>query len=129
MKKGLRKVNDWTFTCCTGLLSAGMMILLSMLGAKLLESGAIPMQALDILSLVILGLSSVFGAALTVIRCRGKMLLRCVLCATVFFLTVAILNGLLQKGRFCRIGVTAAVIYASAVLPGIIFAGKKKGYR
>ena len=129
MKKRLHGVNSWTFACMAGLAASVMMIVLSLLGAKLLEGGVVQMKAINILSMIILGLSSIFGTLLTLLSGKEKILLRCLLTATVLFLSVAILSGVLQKGGFYRIGETALVIYASSAAVGLLCAGKKRRYR
>lgn len=128
MKKSIRKTNIWLTACLCGLLSVLFSVMFSLIGAKFMEKGILPVDAMRVSAAVILGLSSVVGAMTTALIGRRKVMLLCLISATVFFLALAILNGVLQKGEFCRIGETAGIIYAVSIVVGLLTAGKRRRY-
>lgn len=128
MKKGHRVKNVWVLACVSGLLAVIFMILLSLTTAKLLQAGMLPMSSLQLMSIVILCLASAGSAFVTGMMGKQKVMLLCLITATIFFLSIAILNGVLQRGQFYRIGQTAISIYLSAILVGLICAKKKHAY-
>lgn len=124
----MKRKNIWLLACVGGLISVVVTVLLSLLGAKLIQTGALPIGSMTVTAMVILGLSAILGAMFAALAGKRKVLVLCLISATVYFLSVAILNGVLQKGSFCRIGETALIVYVSAVIVGLLSARKKRRY-
>lgn len=128
MKKRKQIQNIWLLACLSGVCCLGITVLLSLPAAKLLENGSLPMQAVQPTAYIILGLSAAAGAVFTSLKGKQKILLLCLVTATVCFLSVAILNGALQKGQFNRVGQTALIIYAVSTAAGLLCAKGKRRY-
>ncbi len=128
VRKRKQVQNIWLISVLSGVGCLVLATILSLPTAKLMEAGTLPMKAMKVTAYVILGLSALTGAVVTAIKAKQKRLLFCLITATVFFLAVAILNGVLQKGQFRRIGETALIIYAVSVAAGLLCSGRKKRY-
>lgn len=128
MKKRKQVPNVWLFAVISGVGCMVLTVILALPTAKLMETGTLPMQGIKAISYFILGISSLAGAVFTACRGKQKVLLLCLVTATVFFLSVTILNGVLQRGQFHRIGETALIIYAVSVAAGLLCSAKKKRY-
>lgn len=128
MKKRKQLQNIWIFACICGVGCLLTTVLLSLPAAKLMQNGTVPIKAETMISYVILALSALAGSVVTAKIGNKKVLLLCLVCASVFFLSLAIMNGVLQHGQFQRIGETGMIIYAVCILTGLICAGRKKKY-
>lgn len=128
MKKRQQMENIWLWACISGLGCLLVTVLLSLPVTKLIEGSSIPIKAMNVVSYIILGLSALAGAIFTACKGKKRILLLCLVTATVYFLSLVILNGVLQKGRFQRIGETALIIYAVSVAAGLLCSKRKKRY-
>lgn len=128
MKKRTQVQNVWLFACLSGIGCLVVTMLLSLPTAKLMETGVLPMKGVQVVSYLILGLSTIAGSIITACKGKQKILLLCLVTATVYFLSVAIVNGVIQKGQFQRIGETALIIYAGSAAAGLLCARKKRKY-
>ncbi len=128
MKKRKAVPNIWLLAVISGAGCMVLTVILALPAAKMLESGMLPIKAMKGLSYILLGLSALAGAMFTACNGKQKRLLRCLVTATIFFLSIAIVNGILQKGAFQRIGETALIIYTVSAAAGLLCSVRKKRY-
>lgn len=111
-----------------GLLAMTAAALLSLAAAKLTDAGMLPMKSAGIAAYIILGVSAAAGALFAALNGKRRILLLCLISATVCFLTAAVINGFLQRGEFHRIWQTALTVYGASAAVGLLLAGRKKKY-
>lgn len=111
-----------------GLLSAVLSFAMSLLFAKLILNGSVPLEQLPKLSVLIHAVSALAGCLLSALTAKERKLLYAALTGAVYFLILCIANGFLLRGEIRTLPLTATVVAAAALLSGLLSAKKKKRY-
>ena len=110
-----------------GALSMALTILLSVLTAKLVDTGALAEDAVGYAALVILLLSSVVGAAVAAARIKRQRLIVCLASGAVYYGLLLSLTALFFGGQYTGMGVTALAVAGGS--GAVSLAGMGEGRR
>lgn len=127
-----RKVTGTAMAMPAGVaLGTGLSMMVTVLGsmvvAGLVNSEAIPENAIGYGSMVILLAASALGAWLTVKRVKHRRMLVCALTGAAYYLCLLACTALFFGGQYSGMGVTAIVVLAGCLSVGLLGLNKGNG--
>ena len=122
----MKKNNPWLRASVCGLLCLPVMLLLTALCTKLIESGVLPFSFATLLSYGILAISALSGCLASGLSAGKYLLPRTALSAAVYFLILCVLNGILLRGQFRALLPTAGIVFGASLLAALLAAGRRK---
>ncbi len=129
-----RKPSGRTMSMAAGLALGGCIslvitLILSAVGAKLMDSQVIPEHGAGYLSLGILLLASILGAAVAYRKIRRQRLVVCMASGGIYYGILISMTALFFGGQYQGMGVTALVVLAGAGTTALVGMGQGRGHR
>lgn len=112
-----------------GCISLAITLILSAVGAKLMDSQVIPEDGAGYLALGILLLASVMGAAVAYRKIRRQRLVVCMASGGIYYGILISITALFFGGQYRGMGVTALVVLAGAGTTALVGMGQGRGHR
>lgn len=129
-----RKVTGRASTLPGGLaLGAGasmvMTLVLSVVTAKLIDTGAMAESSVGYAAMVILLLSAGAGAVVSVGRIKRRKLLVCLVSGGIYYLLLLTVTAVFFGGQYTGMGVTALTVTGGSGAMGLLMLGQGRGRR